>query len=167
MIDAPLLTWLTDTLLIEMQKRFGIFNPGDANYVCGLSSGARGAVLVAMEKPEIFKKGVAWSGDYDNSLLATDKVMIHFYGPKEKHPERWLTEANPAAQAKQLKTPFLFIHGTNDHIVKSSHSSKFHALLQKETPDIKHELILIPGEGHTYPFWNSQVDTTLSYFLKN
>ncbi|MFM7079470.1 MAG: prolyl oligopeptidase family serine peptidase [Bacteroidota bacterium] len=167
MVESPLLTWLTDTLLVEMQKRFGILAAGDKNYVCGLSSGARGAVLIAMERPSIFKKGAAWSGDYDNSLLASDKVMLNFYGPQNKFQQRWQTEANPAANVKLLKTPFLFIHGKNDQIVKSRHSSKFHSLLKQETPDIKHELILIPGEGHTYPFWNSQVDTTLSYFLEN
>jgi pimeloyl-ACP methyl ester carboxylesterase len=167
MVESPLLTWLTDTLLTEMQQRFGIFVVGGPNYVCGLSSGARGAVLTAMEKPDVFKKGAAWSGDYDNSLLGSDKVMINFYGPQKKFMQRWQTEANPAANTKMLKTPFLFIHGTNDQVVLSSHSSKFHALLRKETPEIKHELILVAGKGHTYPFWSSQVDTTLSYFLKN
>lgn len=163
MVDAPLMTWLTDTLMETMRNRFGFFEIGGANYVAGLSSGARGAVLVALAKPGVFKKGIAYSGDYDNSLLANDKVMANFYGPYHQFKNRWLEEANPAAHAAELNTAFFFIHGTADQVVLYKNSKLFFELLKQRIPYVGHQLKLVPGQGHTYTFWDSQAADALAF----
>lgn len=166
MVQSPLLTWLTDTLMEQMRIRFGFFEKAGLNYVAGLSSGARGAVLVALAKPGVFQKGIAFSGDYDNSLLASDKVMVNFYGPYHRFKSRWLEEANPANHANELKTAFYFIHGTSDQVVLYKNSELFFELLKKNDHQIQHRLKLVPGKGHTYEFWDSQVDDALSFLQK-
>jgi dienelactone hydrolase len=166
MIDSPLISWLTDTLMEEMRLQFGFFEKGGPNYIAGLSSGARGAVLVSLAKPGVFLKGIAFSGDYDNAMLARDKVMINFYGPYHKFKSRWLQESNPAAHASSLSTSFFFIHGTADQVVLSENSQSFYALLKKSGNNAGHQLKLVPGQGHTYEFWDSKVDEALSFLQK-
>ena len=166
MVDSPLLTWLTDTVILQLQKKHTAFQISGDNYVIGLSTGARGAVLVAMECPKIFKKGVAFSGDYDNSQLSYDKVMNIFYGPYSKFKDRWLAEANPAGNLKKLRTPFYFIHGKNDKVVFYSHSVNFYKMLVKSDSTLSHRLKILEGQGHTYTFWNSQVAQAIDFFSK-
>ena len=164
MVDSPLLTWLSDTVLPFFQTNYNAFIKGGENYVIGLSTGARGAVLMAMECEGVFKKGVAYSGDFDNSRLSKDKVMNIFYGSYSKFKERWLTESNPAAMINKLKTPFFFIHGKEDKVVDYSNSVEFYQLIDRETKNHQHQLYILENQAHTYPFWDSQTDTALYFF---
>ncbi|MFM9028937.1 MAG: prolyl oligopeptidase family serine peptidase [Bacteroidota bacterium] len=164
LVKMPTMKFVDSVMLPVLQKEFGVLMPGGNNFITGLSTGARGAVLIAMNHPDIFRKGVALSGDFDNSLLATDKVMIAYYGPKSNFEKRWNEEANPAKSVEKLTMPFIFVHAKDDNVVRYDNTTKFVELIGRTGINKDISFISSDTGAHTYPFWNRYVDTTLTFF---
>jgi pimeloyl-ACP methyl ester carboxylesterase len=163
MAKSPTMTFINQVLLPYCQQHMGLLQEGGNNLIAGISTGARGAVLVAMEHPGIFRKGVAMSGDYDNSKLETDRVMIAYYGMQRKFPYRWHSEANPILHLSKLSTPFLFTHAMDDAVVDCKHTQGFHDALLKAGMK-QHQLIVDPVGGHDYPYWDIHTKRILDFF---
>ena len=72
--------WFMDTLIPYFQSNFQLLKEGDNNYVLGLSTGGRGAALLCLDKPKIFKKGAALSGDFNQESIPKDKLTRVVYG---------------------------------------------------------------------------------------
>ena len=106
----PTRTWLWDSGLKPLQKRSYFTDrgiPADLvkpvhgpvyhrsmrlpipSYVMGLSTGARGALLLALEHPEAFQGCAGLSGDYNPLLIKTDNLMINCLGKYDDVPWRW------------------------------------------------------------------------------
>lgn len=159
---TPTLTWLTRTLIPELQRRHGLFR-GPDNYLVGLSTGARGVVLVAMETGTLFRAGAALSGDYDQTKAPRDRLMIGFYGPFSRHRERWATVDNPSHTPGRLRIPIYFGHGTRDRVASASQTRDFFALLQRENPD-SGAVLHLRDAGHDFAYWDAEVDAMLAFF---
>ncbi len=161
--DAPTLAWLTTTMIPELQKRFGIFR-GQNNFLVGLSTGARGVILVAMETGKLFKAGAALSGDYDQTMDPSDRLMIGFYGPYSKYRERWATVDNPSHFIGRLRIPIFFGHGIRDSVVPVSQTKVFFTRLKRENPELSGVILHLVDAGHNFEYWDAEVDAILTYF---
>ena len=158
----PTLTWLVDSMIPQLQKQ-GIFKGRD-NFLIGLSTGARGVVMIAEKTGNFFKAGAALSGDYDQLTETNDNLITGFYGSYAKFPLRWKNEDNPAHDIAKLKIPIYFGHGLMDNIVPFVQTKSFYELKMMNSPESKSVFITSKKGGHNFKYWNSEVDNILNWF---
>jgi pimeloyl-ACP methyl ester carboxylesterase len=163
-VKYPTLTWLTDTLIDTLQKRYKLFQPNQRNVVVGLSTGARGTLLVLMRKPNLWKAGGALSGDYIPEKIPTDNLLTGVYGSFQQNRNLWLNDEQPYPNVSRLKTPLYLGHGKKDAIVPFSQSDLFYQKLKKDLPDLKIIFHADAQAGHDYRYWNSEVLPMLRFF---
>ena len=70
----PTRTWLYETVFIDLYNSKLIPNK-IKNYAIGLSTGGRGAAIMALEHPNIFSAVASLSGDFDPLLQKNDNLM--------------------------------------------------------------------------------------------
>ena len=201
----PTRTWLWDSVLKPLQKRsyftdLGI--PEDPiktvdgevyyrsmqlpipSYVMGLSTGARGALLLALEHPEAFVGCAGLSGDYNPLLMKTDNLMINCLGKYDDVPWRWRGTNNIEMRVDFFKVPMYLAHGSNDRVVpmkqteslllaiERSEACKARAAFPKVYTAVTHHYLnekivqseIVVGAGHDYIFWNQAGLKALDYF---
>ncbi|MCB1138012.1 MAG: prolyl oligopeptidase family serine peptidase [Leptospiraceae bacterium] len=173
---TPGLQYINEKLIPGLREKYGFFLPGKQNYILGLSTGGRGVALIALSNPELFKAGASFSGDFDQSVMPTDKLMAAVYGPFEKFSRRWRETDNPVHAASKLQTPLYLSHGTADHIVPPDQTQRFYDAIQKSrsengqqaasNQDQAVELKMVPGAGHDFSFWNQQLGPAFAFFKK-
>jgi S-formylglutathione hydrolase FrmB len=155
--------WFTDTLIPYFQKRYNLLKPLQNNYILGLSTGARGVALLCLDCPEIFKKGAGLSGDYDQSRMPKDALMTGWYGSIDTFPTRWTGADNAVFRFKELKTPLYLGHGRADKIVPVDQTIQFADSLRKYKPGLI-KCHIDETAGHTFDYWNSEIDAVLAFF---
>jgi S-formylglutathione hydrolase FrmB len=165
--NYPLRTWLTDTVFTHLQKYHNLLLPGQNNYLLGLSTGAHGAVLIALDQPELFSAVAALSGDYDQSKIPEDKLTELFYGSYSTQKERWETIDNPTSRIKEWKTPIYLGHGIKDEVVPADQTKLFYEELSKIFDQDKIKINLPEKMGHDYKYWGSETDAILDFFGSN
>ncbi len=162
--------WLTDTVFKELQEKYGIMLAKDIskekNYIIGLSTGGRGVALITLDKPEIFTACAALSGDYDQALMPTDRVMAGFYGSFVTQTKRWQNEDNVLARITEWKTPIYIGHGKKDVIVPPAQSKLLYDAIKKNHPNLNIKLNMPTNNAHDYKYWDSEVDNMLAFFEK-
>ncbi len=163
----PLRTWLTDTVFLQLQKQYNLLLPEQNNYMLGLSTGAHGAVLIALDQPELFSAVAALSGDYDQSKIPEDKLTELYYGSYSTQKERWETIDNPTSRIKEWKTPIYLGHGIKDEVVPAAQTKLFYEALSKIFDPDKIKINLPENMGHDYNYWGSETDAILDFFEKN
>jgi S-formylglutathione hydrolase FrmB len=156
-------TWFKDTLISYFQKNYKLLLPGQNNFVLGLSTGARGVALLCLDLPDIFKKGAGLSGDYDQTQMPNDALMKGWYGTITSFPERWKGEDNIVYRIKELKTPLYLSHGSADKIVPVNQTLQLIDSLKKYNPSLI-SFNINDTAGHTYDYWNSEVNAVLKFF---
>lgn len=153
----PTRTWLWDSVLKPLQKR-GYFSSGLSQkdhvfprnsainaptnqgffvvptFVMGLSTGARGSLLLALEHPEAFSGCAGLSGDYNPELQPNDNLMINCMGPMNIFQSRWRGSNNIFRRADELKVPCFLAHGSKDLVVPIWQTKQFANALQKKKP---------------------------------
>jgi S-formylglutathione hydrolase FrmB len=152
-------TWINDSLIPMFQKECQVLIENEQNAIIGVSTGGRGAVLLAMDNAELFSSGASLSGDFDMLHFQEDNLYKGFFGDFENHKAVWVGEENPSTRSSELDLHFLFVHGENDKIVPAAHSRIFHSKLN----DVKSILKVVPNEGHDYDFWNSQLTEVIEH----
>jgi len=159
--DTPGLKWIHEIFLPAMKSK-GLFQDGRGRFVLGLSTGGRGAVLVALDNPGMFNAAAALSGDFDQTEMPRDNLMTAVYGSFQKFPERWRLD-NPVQRAKDWKIPLYLAHGTKDAVVPPSQTKLFYTVLRNlhVALDIRLEM---PESRHDYLFWNSQLGKVMDFF---
>ncbi|GAB5418929.1 MAG: hypothetical protein Crog4KO_00900 [Crocinitomicaceae bacterium] len=158
----PTRTWLIDTMIPELQDEFNLFADNGPNFVMGLSTGGRGAFILAQENPKVFRAGASLSGDYDQSAFPEDNLYRGYFGTD---PERWNDDENPVSFAKEWSVPMYVGHGGADKIVPVRHAEIVREV-KMENAGIDEEWIFTINQeaGHNYDFWSSEVDAILEYF---
>lgn len=164
-LKYPTRLWVKETMIPNIQDEFQLLIPGQDNFVMGLSTGARGAVLLAMDLPEIFSACGAISGDFDQTRYTKDKLYNGYYGPYSEFPDRWIGNDNAISSITKLIVPVYLAHGREDKIVPIDYSQQLFLALQ-EIGNEASVLNVNPTAGHTYEFWDSEVDAVLEYFSK-
>jgi pimeloyl-ACP methyl ester carboxylesterase len=160
----PTRTWVTDTLIPQLQNDHCVLQHGGHNYMVGLSTGARGVALIALHRPGLFAAGAALSGDYDQRLLTSDNLMRGVYGDYESFKDRWEGQDNPTVNADKFTTPLYLGHGLEDDVVPHEQTEVFYKALKRARPDLHVELHLADNKGHDYGYWNSEVDDMITFF---
>lgn len=162
-LKYPTRDWVTSTMIPQLQK-MGLLAPEDPNYILGLSTGARGAVLIALDEPDIFKGCAALSGDYDQTQFPTDNLYRGYYGSLKQFPDRWKNNDNAITTLEELEVPLYIGHGRNDNIVPIKHSE-----ILVEAMERKSKAYIFHADStatHNYSYWNSEVDNMLDFFEK-
>lgn len=195
----PTRTWLWDSVLKPLQKRRYFTDrgiPEDSavtvdgrvyyrslklpvpTFVMGLSTGARGALLLALEHPETFRGCAGLSGDYNPLLMKNDNLMINCLGIFDEVPWRWWGTNNIERRVDAFRVPLFLAHGTADKVVpwqqteslfKAMESSvnfqKRASTFHKNHADVGFvRTLFLKGAGHNYSFWNEAGLKALDYF---
>ncbi len=158
--------WISETFLPAMQDRYGLLVKGNRNYVMGLSTGGRGAVLCCIRNPKLFTAAAALSGDFNQSVTPKDRLMASIYGPFTGFSERWRTVDNPDtfARQKRWRVPLYIGHGRKDTVVPFSQSESFVKLLKEKHPRLRVVFNAPPDMGHDFTYWDSEVKPVLEFF---
>jgi pimeloyl-ACP methyl ester carboxylesterase len=196
----PTRTWLWDSVLKPLQKR-GYFTdegtPEDPiktvdggvyhkslmlpipSYVMGLSTGARGALLLALEHPEAFVGCAGLSGDYNPLLMKNDNLMINCLGKYDDVPWRWQGTNNIELRINELQIPCYIAHGEADQVVPMQQSQQLSEAHESEisrrasknsTKMASMKLVIVKNGVHNYGFWGEQGLLAIDFFdndLKN
>lgn len=158
----PTRTWLVDTLLRELESNYGLFTEGSSNFVMGLSTGGRGALIIAQENPKIFISGCSLSGDYDQDAFPGDNLYRGYFGT---NPENWSADENPVSFVSEWSVPMYVAHGTADSIVPLAHHVRLEELVGKAGISEQGWVFRTDSSaGHNYNFWAPEVETVLEYF---
>ncbi len=160
----PQKQWLVDTLFNFLQKKYCILLPEQNNFAVGLSTGGRGVAVCALSRPDIFKAVASLSGDFDQSKIPNDKVMIGYYGEYAKFEDRWKTKDNIIYHIKNWKVPVYIGHGKLDPLVPYQQSELLYKSLQEHCPEVAVKYHLAPTHAHNYTYWESEVDAVLAFF---
>jgi len=151
------LLWLTDTLIPRLQKERGLFDPRIKHAVVGLSTGGRGAVLVAAEQADLFGFCAALSGDFVPEWMPEDNLMIGWYGSYAKFPQRLKSNEHPIGVIDKLQTQLYLAHGEADIVVPVSQTHAFADSLRKQRPDLLLSVEIKASGQHDYTFWDGCV----------
>ncbi len=161
----PDLQWIVGSYIPDMQEMFGLLKPNQRNFVAGLSTGGRGAVLIANSMPEIFSGAASVSGyfniaEYRNLSLFTDAL-----GEYEIHKERWENE-NFLCNMQQHSVPLYIAHGQNDFAVKAFYSIQLVELIKNISDEVLIESHFPQGEMHGFVYWTKETSNILDFFDK-
>ncbi|MCU0444665.1 MAG: prolyl oligopeptidase family serine peptidase [Microscillaceae bacterium] len=161
----PNKAWLVNQMIPTLQKDYQMLLPNQKNYVLGLSTGGRGVAMLALALPDLFAACAALSGDFDQTQMPTDRLMIGYYGDYQRFKARWEGEDNPTRHAAHFKTPIYLGHGKQDKIVPVSQTEIFYKALKKANPKLIIRLNLVNAQ-HDYAYWDSEVDNMLHFFAE-
>lgn len=157
--------WLSDTLLPQLKSQNIFFEKGANNHIMGLSTGARGAVLLASRLPDCFRSLVLLSGDYNQCIDTSDWLMINTYGRFYQHPERWKTSDNPLHASSSLNCDVFIGHGQNDKVVKAEHAYFLEKKLYTNPlmKSKKIETYFPDSAGHDWKFWRAGIEKGIAF----
>lgn len=161
-LKYPTRDWVATQMIPGLQKQ-GILGTGDRNYIIGLSTGARGVVLICMDFPDLFNAAAALSGDLDQTLMKEDNLMKGVYGSFDEHQDLWEGKDNPTTRVSEWRTPLYLGHGTRDHVVPVAQTKHFYKKLKEARPEIEVKLNL-PDAGHDFNYWGAEVKPVLDFF---
>lgn len=161
----PQRSWINDTLLPYMAEYYDVFRKSSSNYLLGFSTGARGAMAIAQDEPDIFKAAVLISGDYDQTLMKDDNLMNFYYGDYESFSERWTGKDNLLRNISKLKMPVFVAHGQNDPVVPFIQSDSLVKALKKMNT-VKVMFDFPKNQGHDFRFIDSEVDNIVNFLNK-
>ncbi|NRA12264.1 MAG: prolyl oligopeptidase family serine peptidase [Crocinitomicaceae bacterium] len=165
----PTRKWLRDSVIGKLQADYGLFEEEGNNYVMGLSTGGRGALLLALDLPGIFSGCATLSGDYDQFMFPNDNLYIGYFGKMKAFEKRWQGFENPRQimLAKNLHVPLYMGHGMMDDVVPYKHFTLMKEFIEFTKPDVKVEYHTDTTAQHDYTYWSSEVANVLDFFEKN
>jgi pimeloyl-ACP methyl ester carboxylesterase len=153
---------LRDTILPEIQRRLNLWHSDQINILFGISTGARGAALLAPEIQPQPNFVILVSGDYDQTQNPQDWLMINTYGPYSQFKERWETIDNPSRNVSSWNFPTLILHGTNDQVVPYQQSERFFHRLKEANPDTP--IFFFSDSGsHTEKAWRNDLPLIIRF----
>lgn len=165
-LKYPTRKWLRDSVIGKLQQEFGLFDKSDRNFVLGLSTGGRGALLLAIDLPQEFSGCATLSGDYDQSMFPNDNLYVGFFGKMNSFKDRWKKEENPInlMLRKDLRVPVYIGHGMADNVVPYFHFELLKEFLDNIKPEVEIVYHTDSTANHNYTYWNSEVENVLEFF---
>ncbi len=165
--------FISKTLIGFLRKNFGLARERENTGIFGISTGARGALLLAAQHKKLFGAAAGLSGDYDSESIKNDRLLISVYGYYESNRERWEEEVNIIRLAENLKkTPVFLGHGTRDAVVPPPQTKMLVDRLAQLAADRGgYELVVdkekSDGAGHDWKYWGSLVPEVFAFFDKS
>ncbi len=141
---------------------------GPIGGIFGLSTGARGAVLVPQLYEGLTDRVCAMSGTFDLFALSpgSGEYQIHqvIYGPRDVYPERWRRD-DSLSRADQLGgLSVLLIHGGLDTAVPPTQSEALAAAM--EARGLPVGLTIDPAAGHSWALWERHLPECFAAFAE-
>jgi len=162
--NFPTRVKLTDTIIPYMQNKLGLLKYGDNNYIYGISTGARGAMLIAIYKIDLFRGIACLSGDYNQTTMKNDNLMKGYYGDYNIYKNRWTSEDNPYYNADKIECYVYMSHGKRDKVVNYLQTKEMgNRLLKLKSKDYVYLNLDENGE-HDYSFWDRETKPILDFF---
>ncbi|MDR2836566.1 MAG: prolyl oligopeptidase family serine peptidase [Bacteroidales bacterium] len=159
----PTITWIMNNMISKLQNDFDILIPGENNFVAGVSTGARGATLLAYYLPNIFRGAASLSGDFDITKINNDNLYVSYFGDYQTNKNRWKKECI-AYNLKKYVVPTYIAHGKKDNTAEYQQSNDMYNALKKNHPDILFSAYFNTEGGHDYSYWNSESAHILEFF---
>lgn len=164
-LTCPTRKWIVDSAITFIQNKTQLLLENQNNFIAGISTGARGATLIAMDLPQLFKGCASLSGDFDQSKLSTDAIYIGYYGLYSRFKERWANVDNIYNSIEKLQTPIYLAHGKKDVTCPVSQTIVFYQRLIEVNPTLKVVYAIDENGEHNYAFWEKQSDPLLKFFI--
>ena len=152
--------WINEFMIPTLQQQYNVLQLNEQNKIVGISTGGRGAVLLAMDNPDLFDAGAALSGDYEMTAFKSDNLYRGFFGAYDNYQDVWEGHENPISSITGLKVPFYIVHGADDQIVPSNHAEILFNYLDSNV----HQLNIVKDQGHDYQFWSQEISNVLKHF---
>jgi S-formylglutathione hydrolase FrmB len=159
----PTRVWLIDSAFKPLFGQ-GMLDSTKPAFVMGLSTGGRGAAILALDYPELFSGAASLSGDFDPLLQKDDPLMINSIGSFAQYPKLWSGDNNITLRAAEIKVPLYIGHGIADKVSPVKQSMQFVDVLKKKNPSLTVKTNFPKTAGHNYTYWNSEVDAVLEFF---
>ncbi|GAA6151938.1 prolyl oligopeptidase family serine peptidase [Pseudoteredinibacter isoporae] len=131
-------------------------------HVCSMGSsyGGYSSVMLAMEKPDLYKCVIAAFGVYDLPLIFNSRNLDEIDGSMEgiervlgsMREELW--EKSPLYHAEKLQAPILLIAGHNDKIAPIEQSNRFKMRLEQLKKPL--ETLFYNDSSHGHDNWYSE-----------
>lgn len=158
-------SWMNNTLLKSLFKTH-LRKKDDNVYLIGISTGARGAILIAQDNIFEYKGVIAISGDYCPQTMQNDKLMTAYYGSYSKFKDRWLNNDNPQRNIQLTKSPTLLIHGKQDFVVPYNQSKDLYLEAQKK--GLRNITIFEDPNGkHDFKSWDQYSEMIFNFLLSH
>ena len=159
----PDLPWIMDTLIPEISEKTGLLQPGFRNFVAGISTGGRGATLLAYYQPELFTACATLSGDFDITVMPNEFLYEAWFGAYDEFSGRWKSECF-AYDAANYRVPIYIAHGKADAVSPQQQSSAMYDSLKKHHPELLVRVNFPDSAAHNYGFWAGETDAMLEFF---
>jgi dienelactone hydrolase len=160
----PTIKWVKESMIPELRNNYCLLQEDGQNFVLGASAGARGAILLAEEMPNLFVAAAALSGDYNPSEMQGDNIYRGFLGDYDLFPSRWETAENVLEGSSQIKAAIYLGHGKADELVPYAQTERLHRLLKSQNPRLNLTLHIAPDRGNDFAYWGSEVGNILDFF---
>jgi pimeloyl-ACP methyl ester carboxylesterase len=158
--DEKTLKWLTDTLIPRIQE-YDLLQSKQYVLCVGISTGARGAVALKLERNDIVDDVLALSGDYSTMKFPQDNLYKRYFGNLEGNKVVWQKE-DLTSNTNNIEGRITLYHGKRDAIVPYRHSSLLYDSMFKKK--VNCSLLIREDFSHDYLFWNTAIS---DYFQSN
>lgn len=159
----PTLTWIMDTLILDVNNQTGLLMQGQRNFVVGISTGGRGATLLAFYMPELFNACASLSGDFDITAMQDEFLYQAWFGDYSEFSERWENECF-AYRCNQYNVPIYIGHGKKDAVSPVMQSIAMYDSIIKYNPELPIIGNFPDSSAHNYKYWSSESRNVLDFF---
>jgi enterochelin esterase-like enzyme len=154
--------WLGEVVLPRVRARYNVRRDRGGTGVFGLSTGGRGAALLAQYYPKQFGGFAALSGDYDITLMPKDRTVTYIYGSFARFPERWRRDNSRTLLERLRGVPALLIHGRRDRVCPVAQTRLFARDMRRKGYDVT--FIEDPNLGHGWKLWAGYLGAVFDFF---
>lgn len=165
--SVPSGPWIKDTLLKELSARFQISSDKKKRGLLGVSTGGRGALLVAGYYPEDFGFAGMISGDFDVSKTPEDGLALGTFGPFKEFEERWRQGSAIAYMDSYRSVRVYLAHSAADRVAPVSQArlaaAEFKKAQQKNSSYV-FAYEEASGGGHDWQFWKKALPNAVKFF---
>ncbi|TAL32462.1 MAG: hypothetical protein EPN93_16025 [Spirochaetes bacterium] len=164
-------SWITAVLLPFLRENYGLARSRSHTGIMGVSTGGRGALLMASLHPDLFQSAAGISGYYDTSVMTGNPLLPTVYGPYAGFKERWEKDDNIMELAANLAdTPVYLAHGFKDRDIPIEQSQllgmKIRQLRKQSPGKFPLEFQELPQMSHGWVYWRLMTGDVLSFFDK-
>ena len=159
----PCIDVITEMIIPDIQNQFGLLVENQNNFIAGLSSGGRGAILIPAMAPDIFIASASISGFIDINFQKEKTMFIDALGEYSIFPERWDKEIE-INKISNYNTHLYIAHGLADTVSNPKQSMIFFETLSNMKPNLIVNDNFPVNETHGFSFWRKETENILNFF---
>jgi len=158
-----------EILIKYLQKNFALAADRESTGIFGVSTGARGAILIASVYNDVFGAVAGLSGNYDSLATTHSKLLTDVYGEYKDFKERWQKKDNIMLLAENLEETSLFLwHGKKDYIASNKQTillvMKLRLFQKKEGEGYDFQYFEHKRASYGWPYWKEVVPEMMTFF---